>query len=126
MIIGRKKTVRNNSLLGERSAKSIRYAMERIKKSALAPYAKNLYLYGSCARQSQSYLSDVDLFLVVDDTCDARLFHEEIFILRGSVIPEDTSLPEVDLYAVRGEAWRDNKLEYYRNIEKEGIEIWEK
>ena len=49
-----------------RHKQALRYAMEKISRSPLAPYVNELYLYGSYARGTQTWESDVDLLLTLD------------------------------------------------------------
>lgn len=47
----------------ERHNQALYHALGVIKKSAIAPFVKELYLYGSCARKEEEWDSDVDLFM---------------------------------------------------------------
>ena len=109
----------------ERSKKSISYAVRQIKESVLAPYIKKLYIYGSCARGEQRYDSDVDLFMELSDEIDLTKYKNDVLFLKTKVSPLDYSLPEVDLKVVVGKAWMKNNMLYYKNVRKEGINIWE-
>ena len=60
MIVSGKNSPRVRELYSERSRRAIEYAVREIRASAVAPYVSKLYLYGSCAREEQTYRSDVD------------------------------------------------------------------
>lgn len=122
MIVGKKSMA--YSVYAKRSKVSIEYALDKIRKSRIAPYVQDLYLYGSCARKEQDYDSDVDLFLVLSSDIDEAIYHEDLLLLKSNVSPTDSSLPEVDLHIEIGDNWQSSKLMYYENIKKEGIRIW--
>lgn len=124
MIVGNKAKV--VGLYRKKSDASIAYAVKEISKSPVAPYVKHLFLYGSCARNTQTYKSDVDLFLVLSEKIDTEQLHDAIMILKSKVTPTDSCLPEVDLKVEIGDSWRENSMLYYKNVRKEGIEIWQK
>lgn len=123
MIVGRK--TRTLNMYARNSDLSIRYAVEKIKQSPIAPYVENLYLYGSCARKTQNYNSDVDLFLVLSESIDRDMYYDDMLMLKSKVSPTDTTLPEVDLKIEIGNNWMKNPLLYYKNVKKEGIVIWQ-
>lgn len=123
MIVGKKSKAHH--IYQQKSTLSIKYAIDKIKKSRLSPYVKSLYLYGSCSRKEQSYDSDVDLFLVLSPLINKELYHDDILILKSEVTPVDNSLPEVDLHIEIGDKWEKSNMLYYNDIKKEGIQIWE-
>lgn len=125
MIVGNRKRMSISPALVRRSQISINYAVDKIRKSNIAPFVKKLYLYGSCARNEQKYTSDVDLLLELREDFDSLKFKDDIILLKGSVTPSDLNLPEIDLKVVVGDSWRQNKMLYYQNIKTEGIDLWE-
>lgn len=126
MYVGKRKETKIQEVYQQRSQRSIQHAISEIRKSPICPYVKTVYLYGSCARKSQNYNSDVDLFLILNDEVDAEEIRDDIYILKSKVSPGDLSLPEVDLKVVVGDQWKQNHMLYFQNIRKEGIPIWEK
>ena len=44
--------------------------------------------------------------------------------LKSDVMPEEKDLPDVDLKVVVGKGWETNKLTYYKNVKKDGIDLW--
>lgn len=123
MIVGNRKNAHHVYL--ERSMQSISYAVKQIKKSTLAPYIQKLYVYGSCARGEQGYDSDVDLFMELSDDINLAQYKNDVLMLKTEVSPLDYTLPEVDLKVVVGKTWMKNNMLYYKNVKKEGIDIWE-
>lgn len=124
MIVGSRNKLGKNNIYALRSKKSIDYAVNEIRRSPIAPFVEALYLYGSCARNEQSYRSDVDLFLELKSDFDAEYYKNDVILLKSAVTPGDMDMPEVDLKVVVGGEWKKNKMLYYQNIIKEGINIW--
>ena len=126
MKIGNRASVSKHGVYQLRSKKSMKYAVDIIKKSPIAPYVKALYLYGSCARNEQTYGSDVDLFLELQPDFDMKKYKDEVILLKGEVSPVSMDMAEVDLKVVVGDSWKRNQMLYYQNILREGVDIWEK
>ncbi len=105
-----------------RHKKALRYAMEKISHSAVAPYVHELYLYGSYARGEQTFESDVDLLLTLEDT--APNLKKEIIKLKAEVSQDGLEDVPVDLKVLYGDAWKNNPMVYYQNIKKEGEKLW--
>ena len=106
--------------LDERHQLSVRSALNKIETK----YKDDIYrvvLFGSCARQTQKYQSDVGLLLYTRPD----LPEESVRELKFGLSPNDYTLPEV-----QGIVSRSEKLpmirQFSENIEKEGLVIWEK
>ncbi len=123
MRVGKKAANVDDKVL-EKSLYSIRYAMQKIKNSSIGPHVASLYLYGSCARHEQNHDSDVDLLLELKNNIDAGALRDEVIELRGMVTPPTLEYPEVDMKVVIGDNWKNNNMLYYKNIKREGIDIW--
>lgn len=101
------------------------YALNKIKNSPLKGYINGLYLYGSCARKEENPDSDVDLFMELsEDIVNLKNYKQEIVLLKGIIMTDDVMDPEVDLKIVIGDEWKNNRMLYYQNVQKEGINIW--
>lgn len=61
----------------------------------------------------------------LSDEIDLTKYKNDVLFLKTKVSPLDYSLPEVDLKVVVGKAWMKNNMLYYKNVRKEGINIWE-
>ena len=102
-------------------------AQRKIFTSKLAPYVRELYLYGSVARGEETWESDIDLFLVLDEPEGGRKeLKKEILNLKGSISGDEMDDPEVDLKVVFGDAWKSSGQMYYQNVAKEGKRLWGK
>lgn len=102
------------------------YALKTIENSALNPYVKRVILYGSCARGEEKYTSDVDILVVLDESFLKKKeeLRRELRVLQGAVTTDDIDDPETDMKIVIGNDWKDSRLLYFRNICKEGVDIW--
>lgn len=100
---------------------ALQSAKQKILRSKLSLYAKELYLYGSAARGEVSWDSDIDLLLLLDPSQkNSRELKREIIYLKGSLTDEEVDAPEVDLKVVFGNGWRTSTQTYYKNIVQEG------
>ena len=100
---------------------ALQSAKQKILRSKLSLYAKELYLYGSAARGEVCWDSDIDLLLVLDPSQkNSRELKREIIYLKGSLTDEEVDAPEVDLKVVFGNGWRTSTQTYYKNIVQEG------
>ncbi|MDO4554723.1 MAG: nucleotidyltransferase domain-containing protein [Lachnospiraceae bacterium] len=89
---------------------------------ALADYKENIeaiYLYGSYARGTYKYNSDVDLLIKVNSNVSNAWIRQ----LKADVMQDDIELPEVDLKIVR------NKIvgrQFAENFRKDAKLLWKK
>lgn len=125
MRVGAKKPGRLSPILENRTKRSLEYALYKLKTSEISPYIQQVYLYGSCARREQSYGSDVDLFIELDESFDLEKYRSALHQIKGSISPTFANLPDIDLHVTVGEGWKEDKLLYYKNIRKEGIKLWD-
>ena len=49
---------------------------------------------------------------------------EYLYLLKSEVSSEELDDAETDLKIVVGDDWKRNKMLYYTNVRKEGIQIW--
>lgn len=109
----------------KRQRNAAEYALRTIQSSCIKPYIKTIYLYGSCARGEEKYSSDVDLFLELSESFRSRPeLKKYLYLLKSEVSSEELDDAETDLKIVVGDDWKRNKMLYYTNVRKEGIQIW--
>ena len=109
----------------KRQRDAAEYALRTIKSSCIRTYIKTIYLYGSCARGEEKYSSDVDLFLELSESFRSRPeLKKYLYLLKSEVSSEELDDAETDLKIVVGDDWKKNKMLYYTNVRKEGIQIW--
>lgn len=125
MKVGAKNSGSQSPILADRTRRTLEYALLRLRTSELAPYIKHVYLYGSCARKTQTYESDVDLLVELDENTDMEKYRQSIMELKGTISPVSLELPDVDMHVVAGTQWKNSRLLYYQNIRKEGMDVWD-
>ena len=125
MKVGVKHPGMQSSLVINRTQRTLNHAILKLKNSAISPLIEHVYLYGSCARRTQNWDSDVDLLVELSQDIDIEKHKSDILQLKGSISPVSFELPEVDLHFVVGNSWKRDKLLYYQNVRKEGIDVWD-
>lgn len=104
---------------------ALKVAKDNIKKSPLAPYVKDVLLYGSTARGTAKASSDIDLLLVLDEKVKSEKHYTDwINYLKGNISSSDFNVPEADLHIAFGDAWRENSNAFFTNVTQEGFSIW--
>ena len=125
MIVGSKKPATVRAMYAKRSDKAIECALSEIKISDIAPFVESVYLYGSCARNEQTYGSDVDLLIELTPTFDkAEKKSVMISKLRGRLNNLGESMPEVEAKFVIGDKWKSDESLFYRNIRRDVRKLW--
>lgn len=110
----------------ERFTQSLFSAVRTLEKSPIAQYITHVYLYGSCARGDYRFSSDIDLFLVLDESAKKDTVNKELTRLRGDISPTDINSVQIDLHATIGDTWENDGSLYHKNIRKDGIDLWQK
>ena len=120
---------RNNSAVrftyNARTQKTLKHALQILKQSKIAPYICSVIHYGSSARNEQSYNSDVDLLVVLQNDFPSKELKKEILLLKGNVKPENLSDPDVDLKISLEDTLRNSTDAYYAGVRRDGIDIWD-
>ena len=87
-------------------------------------YPVNLFIWQLCAWR-RKYSSDVDLFLELSESFRSRPeLKKYIYLLKSEVSSAELDDAETDLKVVVGDEWKKNKMLYYANVRKEGIQVW--
>lgn len=109
-------------ITSKRHQQALDYALNVIRNSPLFPYVVCVYLFGSCAKQTETHDSDVDLLMElkpsVELTEELRL---PLRMLRSDVTTDSLDDPEVDLKIVVGDEWRSSSMLFFENVRKDGI-----
>lgn len=85
----------------------------------------DIILYGSCAKGTFKYNSDVDIMVLIDK----EWFFKNIEIVRKLLafsIPYFENLPDVDIRVECGTIEEQNDTWYWKLIKKEGKSVWKK
>lgn len=109
----------------ERQLRALESGMVRIKSSPVMDYISEAYLYGSVARRSATWESDIDILLVLaEEERENRRLRREIIKLKGNASGDNLDDPEVDLKIVFGEGWKESKSIFYKTVLAEGELLW--
>ena len=121
MFVGRMSNNAVRRIYRNRTQKAIEFAMMEIKKSKISSYIRHIYLYGSCARDEQTYESDVDLFIELDPSFrQVKNKTEVVLEVKERLTKIDRSLPDVEIKVVIGDQWKHENGLFYQNVKKEG------
>lgn len=111
--------------LRPKQAEALEYAIKQIKKSEFATFVSDVILFGSCARGTAKYLSDVDLLLELKpEVKNMASFSVKIHALKGSISDPNYNTVDTDLKVVTGNEWRNGRSVFFRNVSKEGVSVW--
>lgn len=105
-------------LKNNRHEASLQYALSVLTEK-YKEYVKSIYLYGSYARKDYNYNSDVDLFVCVTDNISARI----IAHMRSDVIPDDYTLPEVELM-ISTSGLKNPSNQFTTNLRRDAQLLW--
>ena len=107
-----------------RHKQALDYALQAIRTSPVFPYIVDVYLCGSCARQTETWGSDVDLLVELhsSDTLP-DILRKPIRLLKTDVMTDNVMDPEVDLKFVYGDDWRRSTMLFYENVRNEGVRL---
>lgn len=112
--------------ISQRHERAICYALLQIRTSLLAPFVKDVLLYGSCARKEQRWKSDVDLCMILNVSVEKlKDYKKALHMLKGQISEEHANSAEVDLKILIGDDWEKDNTLFYRNLRKDGISIWQ-
>ena len=112
--------------LSERHKKAIIYAMKQIQNSELVQYVEKIILYGSCARRTENWNSDVDLCVILDPECEkVPGLSAKIHMLKGEISSGELYDVEADVKFLIGDEWKDDQSAFCRNIRKDGKILWQ-
>ena len=65
------------------------------------------------------------MFLELSDSFRSRPdLKKYIYLLKSEVSSAELDDAETDLKVVVGDEWKKNKMLYYANVRKEGIQVW--
>lgn len=105
-----------------RHLQAMKSAVQILSSAPYRKYIKTIYLYGSCAKGTQKYSSDVDLFVECDESFTLEIGRE----MRLAIMPDAKDAPEVELKFITNTCWKQNQDPFSRNLRKDGILLWKK
>lgn len=112
--------------ISAKQKKAITFALKTIQKSELLPYIDKVILYGSCARGSEKWNSDVDLCIILkQESKQLPDLSTKIHLLKGTVSSDQIDAAEADAKFFIGNEWGLNQSAFCKNIRKDGKIIWQ-
>lgn len=109
----------------ERHQKALEYALNKIQSSVIFPYINEIILYGSCAKKTEKYNSDVDLFVEFQEKIKSNDDYKyAMLLLKSEVSMDDIYDPEVDLKIAFGNDWRQSAMSFYKAVKRDGIRLY--
>lgn len=126
-LFGDMKTVELEEMnLSKRHLNAIDYAFKCIKDSELFPYIEKIILYGSCARGTAKWNSDVDLCIILsEDSRVMRGLSPKIHYLKGIASASDVCAVEADLKFFIGNDWEQNNSLFCNSLREDGKILWQ-
>ena len=84
---------------------------------------REIIIYGSYARGTQTDESDVDIALILNKKPTKDMTDKMIGCVAGHEVDCDKVLSVVDIQSAQYDNWKTS-LPFYMNIDKEGITVW--
>lgn len=103
-----------------RHEEALNYALQVLSQEQYKAFIYEIYLYGSCARGTQKFDSDIDLLIKIDENIPKDVLRK----MRMDVIP-DYNLPEVELKFFKEDTFSSSP-QFNENLKKEGILLWKR
>ncbi|MCR4704561.1 MAG: nucleotidyltransferase domain-containing protein [Lachnospiraceae bacterium] len=85
---------------------------------------EKIVLYGSYARGEQTEESDVDVALVLREKETEAQYNLKVDLVVDYELEHDVVLSTITIEIAHFEEWR-RVLPFYKNIEKDGITLWQ-
>ncbi len=98
-------------------------AMSKDLQSIYGDSLREIVLYGSYARGTQTDESDVDIALILDGKPTGRMTDKMIDCVAAYELECDKVLSVIDIQSGQYDNWKTS-LPFYMNIDREGISLW--
>lgn len=85
---------------------------------------KGIILYGSVARGTQTEESDIDIAILLKQGSTKEMYEESLDLIVDLELEQDKVISVVRIDYDKYQEWKDS-LPFYRNIEKEGVQLWQ-
>lgn len=99
-------------------------SLVRYTKDAFGDNLNSIILYGSYARGEQTEESDVDIAIRLKSGYSKKTLDKLLDFVSGKEIECGKVLSVIDIDDKKYNEWKDT-VPFYKNIEKEGIILWE-
>ena len=113
----------------ERHQRTLHKYISHVLKNEFIKYINKIYLYGSCARNEQTFYSDIDLFIVLKENISDDEFWKVKSVLSGECmlcVSDAANDADIDIHYTKNSEWYSANDFFYEQIRKDCILLWER
>lgn len=113
----------------ERHQRTLHKYISSVLSNEFVKYINKIYLYGSCARNEQTFYSDIDLFIVLKESINDDEFWKVKSVLSGECmlcVSDAANDVDIDIHYTKNSEWYSANDFFYEQIRKDCILLWER
>lgn len=113
----------------ERHQRTLHKYISSVLSNEFVKYINKIYLYGSCARNEQTFYSDIDLFIVLKENINDDEFWKVKSVLSGECmlcVSDAANDADIDIHYTKNSEWYSANDFFYEQIRKDCILLWER
>ena len=113
----------------ERHQRTLHKYISSVLSNEFVKYINKIYLYGSCARNEQTFYSDIDLFIVLKENINDDEFWKVKSVLSGECmlcVSDAANDADIDIHYTKNNEWYSANDFFYEQIRKDCILLWER
>ena len=113
----------------ERHQRTLHKYISSVLSNEFVKYINKIYLYGSCARNEQTFYSDIDLFIVLKENINDDEFWKVKSVLAGECmlcVSDAANDADIDIHYTKNSEWYSANDFFYEQIRKDCILLWER
>lgn len=113
----------------ERHQRTLHKYISSVLSNEFVKYINKIYLYGSCARNEQTFYSDIDLFIVLKENISDDEFWKVKSVLSGECmlcVSDAANDADIDIHYTKNSEWYSANDFFYEQIRKDCILLWER
>ena len=128
------------AIKSERHQRTLNKYISSVLNNEFVKYINKIYLYGSCARNEQTFYSDIDLFVVLKEDINVNTreakesINDDEFWKVKSVLSGECMLcvsdaandADIDIHYTKNSEWYSANDFFYEQIRKDCILLWER
>ena len=113
----------------ERHQRTLHKYISSVLSNEFVKYINKIYLYGSCARNEQTFYSDIDLFIVLKESINDDEFWKVKSVLSGECmlcVSDAANDADIATHYTKNSEWYSANDFFYEQIRKDCILLWER
>ena len=117
------------AIKSERHQRTLNKYISSVLNNEFVKYINKIYLYGSCARNEQTFYSDIDLFVVLKEDINDNEFWKIKSVLSGECmlcVSDAANDADIDIHYTKNSEWYSANDFFYEQIRKDCILLWER